>query len=130
MAIDQRLTISAQEQQMQGTASRVATLYDTLGKLSEEAARRRTATFVTSDEEIRFDRVQVVTPSGVQLVRDLSFSVPVGGNLLLTGHNGAGKSSIFRVLGGLWPSAQGTVCKPSDANVVYLPQKPSQKAYQ
>ena len=39
----------------------------------------------------------------------LSFTVPAGGALLLTGANGAGKSSLLRVLAGLLPAAGGEV---------------------
>jgi heme exporter protein A len=39
----------------------------------------------------------------------LSFSVPAGGALLLTGANGVGKSSLLRVLAGLLPAAGGEV---------------------
>ena len=39
----------------------------------------------------------------------LSFAVPAGGALLLTGRNGAGKSSLLRVLAGLLPAAEGRV---------------------
>jgi heme exporter protein A len=39
----------------------------------------------------------------------LSFSVPAGGALMLTGANGAGKSSLLRVLAGLLPAAGGEV---------------------
>jgi ABC-type transport system involved in cytochrome bd biosynthesis fused ATPase/permease subunit len=43
--------------------------------------------------------------------------------------NAAGKSSLFRVLGGLWHVQQGIVTKPSAESglfedVFYLPQKP------
>lgn len=54
-----------------------------------------------------------------------------GDSLLLTGHNGAGKSSIFRCLGGLWTIPKGTITKPGSAeglnvDVFYIPQKPYQ----
>ena len=39
----------------------------------------------------------------------LSFAVPAGGALLLTGANGAGKSSLLRVIAGLLPAAGGEV---------------------
>ena len=51
--------------------------------------------------------------------------------MLLTGHNGAGKSSIFRCLGGLWTIPKGSITKPGSAeglntDVFYIPQKPYQ----
>merc|ERR1711988_1709306 len=76
-------------------------------------------------DSIAFDDVDVYTPTGNLLVKNLSFEVDgQNDSLLLTGHNGAGKSSIFRCLAGLW-SAQGKITKPSLAkDVFYLPQKP------
>ena len=44
-------------------------------------------------------------------------------SLLLMGHNGAGKSSIFRCLAGIWAIDKGQITKPF-SDVFYLPQKP------
>ena len=71
-----------------------------------------------------FSQVDVVTPTGNVLVEDLSFELERGGALLVTGHNGAGKSSIFRCLGGLWRLPKGTITKPELSQVLYMPQKP------
>jgi heme exporter protein A len=47
---------------------------------------------------------------GEKLVfRDIDFTVPVGGALLLTGPNGSGKSTLLRVLAGLLQPAAGEV---------------------
>jgi ABC-type multidrug transport system ATPase subunit len=59
---------------------------------------------------------QVYTPTGELLVKDLSFEIRRGTNLLLTGCNGSGKSSLFRCLGGLWQLRGGTITKPGGSN--------------
>ncbi|XP_063216739.1 ATP-binding cassette sub-family D member 3 isoform X2 [Bacillus rossius redtenbacheri] len=79
---------------------------------------------VYQDNVIRFDRVPLVTPNGDMLVEELSFEVQSGVNVLVCGPNGCGKSSLFRVLGELWPMFGGTLTKPPRGKLFYIPQRP------
>ncbi|SCV69975.1 BQ2448_1369 [Microbotryum intermedium] len=126
--------------ELSGYTQRVSELLDTMEETkrgnfqkklvssagTEENARvlQGRGTFVHSDNEIVFDKVPIVTPNGDILVKSLSFYVKPGGHLLVIGGNGTGKSSLFRILGGLWPIYGGTVTKPPAREFTYIPQRP------
>ncbi|XP_062230488.1 ABC transporter D family member 1-like [Phragmites australis] len=91
------------------------------------AAQRNTvvssnAISAASEEIISFHEVDIVTPSQKLLASKLSCNVVQGKSLLLTGPNGCGKSSIFRVLRDLWPTFSGRVTKPSEG-MFHVPQR-------
>uniref|UniRef100_A0A8D2KPS9 ATP binding cassette subfamily D member 3 n=1 Tax=Urocitellus parryii TaxID=9999 RepID=A0A8D2KPS9_UROPR len=83
-----------------------------------------TGEIIIADNIIKFDHVPLATPNGDILIRDLNFEVRSGANVLICGPNGCGKSSLFRVLGELWPLFGGRLTKPERGKLFYVPQRP------
>ena len=125
--------------ELAGYTSRVATLLDVMDDIEagrfqkelvssieteENAEILQGRGQVSESEEVEFKDVPIVSPNGDVLVRKLNFSIKPGQHLLIVGPNGCGKSSLFRILGGLWPVYGGSVRKPPHSDIFYIPQRP------
>jgi len=114
-----------------GTISGVAAVITRLGSFTEALDEVTTGPpgasskiKTTLEERIALENVTVVTPKRDQtLARNLSFELLSGG-LLIVGGSGYGKTSILRVLGGLWDSGEGKVIRPPLDDCLFLPQRP------
>ncbi len=71
------------------------------------------------------NHVTVNTPNySKTLVSDLSLMLQDRQGLLIMGKSGAGKSSLLRVIAGLWRSGTGQLVRPDLQEMLFLPQKP------
>ena len=68
--------------------------------------------------------VKIPGEDGQALVKDLSFELPPGKSLFITGESGVGKSSLLRTIAGLWHPGGGSIERPALNRMMFLPQKP------
>jgi vitamin B12/bleomycin/antimicrobial peptide transport system ATP-binding/permease protein len=74
---------------------------------------------------LELDRVTILTPDRRrELIRELSIAVAAGSRILVRGPSGSGKSSLLRVIAGLWTAGTGTLAEPPLARLFFLPQAP------
>lgn len=86
--------------------------------------KNRGKLIISQNSVIEFNKVPLVTPNGDVLVESMSFKLNKGENLIISGPNGCGKSSLFRIMGGLWPLLGGQMQRPELKDLFYLPQRP------
>lgn len=63
------------------------------------------------------------TPSGVSIARLAPLHVAAGERWLLVGPSGCGKSTLLRALAGVWPHGEGEIQLPTQALLMFLPQR-------
>jgi putative ATP-binding cassette transporter len=101
----------------------IAEAFDVLE--SSNAARQTGLVEFRQGREVRLDNIDLSTPGGEHLiVSKLSMHVEPGDHWVISGRTGVGKSSLLRLMAGLWCKGSGTVTIPPVSETLFLPQKP------
>jgi len=81
---------------------------------------------MSDDKKIIFSMVNVskTTPQGKQIIKDIHLSFYYGAKIGILGLNGAGKSTVMKIIAGVDKNYQGDVVFSPGYSVGYLPQEP------
>ncbi|MCY3816926.1 MAG: ABC transporter ATP-binding protein/permease [Gammaproteobacteria bacterium] len=127
-------------QQVQGALAWFLTAYERLAKWKSsvdrlltldtalvEASNDRSKSNLQHDhtrasDGVSLDDLSIWLPDGRKLLDESNQVFPVGKSVMISGRSGIGKTTLFRVLSGLWPWSSGRVRIPE--NSVFLSQRP------
>ncbi|MFP3555862.1 ABC transporter ATP-binding protein/permease [Paraburkholderia sp. SIMBA_049] len=78
---------------------------------------------ITDADSIEVKNLRLQRPNGEAMANVGSFTIAPKTRWLVRGPSGAGKSTLMRTLAGLWPFGEGTIEKPTDAKLLFIPQR-------
>jgi putative ATP-binding cassette transporter len=119
--------IISQFQQISQFAAGAERLGSLIDAVDAEPAPPEKAPHVSVEENglrIGFDHLNLKTPDDRELVTDLTYDLPPGQRLLISGQNGAGKTALFQAIDDMWPTGTGRIVRPPHSDVMFLAQKP------
>jgi len=73
---------------------------------------------------LQLDQVDLGLPTGRTLLSKADIEIPEGARVLVRGPSGAGKTTLFRAIAGIWPFGGGRVRLPKSFHGLFLPQRP------
>ncbi len=76
------------------------------------------------EDQIVIKHLDVELPTGKLQISANDVVIKHGEKVLVKGRTGAGKTTVFRVLSGIWPFGEGEIVLPKGKKVIVLPQKP------
>jgi len=104
------------------TLQRVASFRYALSTTEEMSELESRITYVEGESgTITIDDLEIVSPAGSDRLKETRVVIKAGERVLIVGAPGTGKTLLFRALAGLWPWGAGTIARPKDEEMLYLP---------
>jgi putative ATP-binding cassette transporter len=106
------------------TLLRVASFRETMRTMDSASQTASRIVFQQGDRQtIVFDNLHIAAAAGGVMLSETHVELKPGEHVLIVGQHGAGKTLLFRAIGGLWPWGSGRVALPPRDSIVFLPTR-------
>jgi putative ATP-binding cassette transporter len=101
-----------------------------LSSLTEANSQAKAAEISASkgpknDDQVGYMGVTLRSPGGDRtLVRELTFTIPHGKQVLVCGSDDTGRMALFRATAGLWDVKQGHIVRPPLEQILFMTERP------
>jgi putative ATP-binding cassette transporter len=68
--------------------------------------------------------LEIASPTGCTMIKEKQVQIKRSERVLIVGETGTGKTLLFRALAGLWPQGSGTISRPADEEILFIPRTP------
>ncbi len=109
------------------SVSRIGELYEHFRNNKEGSRGQSEGSTIQTHLSTQFkaNDLTLRTPNGEQtLFENMNLELEPQEQLLIVGASGCGKSSMMRALAGLWKNGAGSIERPDNSEILFLPQKP------
>jgi vitamin B12/bleomycin/antimicrobial peptide transport system ATP-binding/permease protein len=79
---------------------------------------------VSTEKNLEFDNLAVISPSGRIELDQPHVQIAPGQHTVIVGAPGAGKTSLFRAIAGMWSWGAGRIALPADDRMMFMPKRP------
>ncbi|MBV9065976.1 MAG: ABC transporter ATP-binding protein/permease, partial [Methylobacteriaceae bacterium] len=109
------------------SARRVGALAGVLKTFDERIVGGGGTTIVLGDSpdgNLHIQNLSVMQTNASLVIAEPDLIISPGEKVLIKGESGTGKSTLIRAMAGLWPWGSGSVLRPADATIEFMPQQP------
>ena len=78
----------------------------------------------TTAEQLVLERLEIAMPDDCATLEQERIVIDPGDRVQILGKAGAGKSSLFRALAGMWPWGSGSISLPPRQSMSFMPSRP------
>lgn len=107
--------------------NRIGVLDQGLARIEQQVAEGSDTNIVITQSQdgcLRLTDLHLDSPEGAVVIDQATVAVRPGEKVLVTGEAGAGSTTLFRAIAGLWPWGKGRIELPADPKKMFVPQRP------